>query len=108
LNPRGYGPLYSFEILSHRALRYATPFLHAVALGSNLALVVLGAGSLYAAALAVQGAALLLGLLSPLVRSRPTRLAAYYWLTTLSIALGMWDWIRTGTPATWEKAEGTR
>jgi len=108
LNPRGYGPLYSFEILSHRALRYATPFLHAVALGANLALVVLGAGPVYAATLAVQGAALLLGLLSPLVRSRPTRLAAYYWLTTLSIALGMWDWIRTGTPATWEKAEGTR
>ena len=38
LNPRGYGGVYAFEIFSHRALRYATPFLHVVALGCNLAL----------------------------------------------------------------------
>ena len=38
LSPRGYGPLYAFEILSHRALRYAAPFLHLVALGTNIAL----------------------------------------------------------------------
>ena len=38
LDPRGYGPLYALEIFSHRALRYATPFLHVVALGTNVAL----------------------------------------------------------------------
>jgi hypothetical protein len=27
---------------------------------------------------------------------------------TASQALGLWDYLRTGTPAGWEKAEGTR
>ena len=35
LDPRGYGPLYALEIYSHRALRYATPFLHVIALGDQ-------------------------------------------------------------------------
>src|SRR5919205_1302518 len=39
LSPRGYGPLYAVMIASHRVLRYATPFLHVVALAANLALV---------------------------------------------------------------------
>ena len=38
LSPRGYGPLYAFEIASHRLLRYASPFLHLVALATNIAL----------------------------------------------------------------------
>ena len=38
LSPRGYGPLYAFEIASHRLLRYASPFLHVVALATNIAL----------------------------------------------------------------------
>ena len=38
LSPRGYGPLYALEIFSHRLLRYASPFLHLVALGVNVAL----------------------------------------------------------------------
>jgi hypothetical protein len=32
LSPRGYGPLYALEIFSHRVLRYASPFLHLIAL----------------------------------------------------------------------------
>ena len=32
LSPRGYSPLYAFELASHRLLRYLTPFLHLVAL----------------------------------------------------------------------------
>ena len=28
LRPRGYPPLYAFELASHRLLRYLTPFLH--------------------------------------------------------------------------------
>jgi hypothetical protein len=27
---------------------------------------------------------------------------------TASLAAGLWDWLRRGTPAEWEKAEGTR
>ena len=42
LSPRGYGPLYAFEIASHRLLRYASPLLHLLALATNIAL--LGAG----------------------------------------------------------------
>ena len=52
LSPRGYGPAYAFEILSHRALRYLSPILHLIALGTNLAL--LGHGWLYAVTLAAQ------------------------------------------------------
>ncbi len=32
LSPKGYGPLYALMIFSHRVLRYASPFLHVVAL----------------------------------------------------------------------------
>jgi glycosyltransferase involved in cell wall biosynthesis len=110
LDPRGYPPGYALMILSHRALRYATPFLHALALAVNVALVALGAAprALYVATLALQ-----LGLLSfagvgGVVHVRPLLVARYYVLTTASIALGLWDWLRHGTSASWEAAEGTR
>lgn len=111
LSPRGYGPLYAFQIASHRVLRYLTPFLHLVALGTNVAL--LGEGPVYVATLAAQGALLVLAALAPLIRARsawasPFRLAHYYVLMTASLAAGLWDWIRSGTSAGWEKAEGTR
>ena len=41
------------------------------------------------------------------VRSRPLLVARYYVLTTASLAAGLSDWLRHGTPAGWE-AEGTR
>ena len=50
LSPRGYSATYAYEILSHRALRYATPFLHLIALGTNIAL--LGEGTIYTVTLA--------------------------------------------------------
>jgi hypothetical protein len=99
LSPVGYGPLYALEIASHRVLRYASPFLHLVALGTNLAL--LDEGVLYAFTLGIQ-AALLVGALVGV------RIARYYVLMTASLAAGLWDWMRTGTRAEWEKAEGTR
>ena len=36
------------------------------------------------------------------------RLRRYYVLTTSSLALGLWDWLRHGTHAGWEAPEGTR
>ena len=99
LSPRGYGPLYALEIVSHRLLRYASPFLHLIALAANVAL--LGEGPLYAVTLAIQ-LALLAGALAGV------RIARYYVLMTASLAAGLWDWLRTGTRAEWEKAEGTR
>ena len=44
LSPRGYPPLYALMVASHRLLRYATPFLHLVALAANAALLGRGLG----------------------------------------------------------------
>ncbi len=106
LSPRGYGPLYAWQIASHRVLRYLSPFLHVVALGTNVAL--LGEDPLYLATLVGQAGLLLAAALAPLVAVRPFRLAYYYVLMTASLVAGLWDWLRSGTPAGWEKAEGTR
>jgi hypothetical protein len=102
LNPRGYGLTYGFEILSHRVLRYATPFLHAIALGTNV--VLLREGWVYVATLAGQLALLAGAALAPLApRSRLLGLCRYYVLMTASLAAGLWDALRHGTPATWER-----
>ena len=69
----------------------------------------LGAGPLYVATLVAPGRA-------PhrrcarraAVRSRPLLVARYYVLTTASLAAGLWDWLRHGTRAGWDAAEGTR
>jgi cellulose synthase/poly-beta-1,6-N-acetylglucosamine synthase-like glycosyltransferase len=108
LSPRGYGPLYALMIASHRVLRYLTPFLHLLALAANVALVAAGAGAIYAVTLAAQAALVGGALAGRWVRLRPLLVARYYVLTTASLAAGLWDWLRHGTPAGWEPAEGTR
>jgi len=108
LSPRGYGLGYGLMILSHRILRYATPGLHAVALLANLLLVIEGASTLYTVTLLLQWALLVAAGLGGVVRVRPLLLARYYVLTTASLALGLWDWLRHGTTAGWDVAEGTR
>ena len=108
LSPRGYPPGYALMILSHRLLRYSTPALHVVALAANIALVAAGAGAVYVLTLALQLALLLAALLAGAVRARPLLIARYYVLTTASPAAGLWDWLRHGTAASWEAAEGTR
>ncbi len=106
LSPRGYGPAYAFEIVSHRGLRYLSPILHLIALGANLAL--LGQGPLYVATLAAQLGLLAAAALASLVPVRPFRIARYYVAVTSASAAGLWDYLRRGVPRTWEKAEGTR
>ena len=108
LSPRGYGLRYGAMIVSHRLLRYATPGLHVVALAANVALVAAGAGAIYVVALALQAALLVAAALAGSVPARPLLLARYYLLTTASVAAGLWDWLRHGTSASWEAAEGTR
>jgi cellulose synthase/poly-beta-1,6-N-acetylglucosamine synthase-like glycosyltransferase len=108
LSPRGYRPGYALMILSHRVLRYCTPGLHAIALAANIALVAIGAGPLYEVTLALQLALLVAAALAGVLRARPLLLARYYVLTTASPAAGLWDWLRHGTPASWDAAEGTR
>ncbi len=108
LSPRGYPPGYALMILSHRVLRYATPGLHLLALGANVAVLAAGGGPLYVLTLALQLALLIAAALAGMLPVRPLLLARYYVLTTASAAAGLWDWLRHGTPAAWEAAEGTR
>jgi glycosyltransferase involved in cell wall biosynthesis len=108
LSPRGYPPGYALMILSHRLLRYATPALHLIALAANVALLALGAGLLYVVTLDLQLLLLLAAALAGALPLRPFLIARYYVLTTASPAAGLWDWLRHGTPAGWDAAEGTR
>jgi glycosyltransferase involved in cell wall biosynthesis len=106
LSPRGYGATYSLMIFSHRVLRYASPFLHLIAFLTSLAL--LGHGWVYVVAVAIQLAILLAAALAPVLHLRALLVARYYVMTTASLAAGLWDWLRQGTHAGWEPAEGTR
>lgn len=108
LSPRGYDPGYAFMILSHRVLRYASPFLHLVALGASLNLALGGAGPIYLTAVGVQTGLLLAAVAARVLPIRPLLVARYYVLTTASLVAGLWDWMRHGTPAGWDPAEGTR
>ncbi|MDX6718806.1 MAG: hypothetical protein QOJ63_1060 [Solirubrobacteraceae bacterium] len=106
LSPRGYPPLYALMIFSHRVLRYAAPFAHVVAFVASAALI--GESPVYAIAFALQLALPAAALLATAIPVRPLLVARYYVLTTASVAAGLWDWLRHGTPAGWEPADGTR
>ncbi|MDE3069679.1 MAG: glycosyltransferase [Acidobacteriota bacterium] len=108
LSPRGYPPAYLLMILSHRALRYATPLLHLVALAANAIVVAEGAGIVLRIALWAQGAVIAASVLGDFIPLRPLLMARHYVLTTAAVALGLWDWLRHGTSAQWQAAEGTR
>ena len=106
LSPRGYDPTYAFMIISHRILRYLTPFLHVIALVANVLL--LGQGWVYVVTFAVQIGVLVAAAAARVVPAKPMLIARYYVLTTASLAAGLWDWLVHGTSAGWEPAEGTR
>jgi cellulose synthase/poly-beta-1,6-N-acetylglucosamine synthase-like glycosyltransferase len=110
LSPRGYPPGYALMIFSHRLLRYSSAGLHVLALAANVALVALGGPgqTVYIVTLALQLALLLAATLAGSVPIRPLLIARYYVFTTASLAAGLWDWLRHGTDATWDAAEGTR
>ena len=96
LDPRGWPARYALMIASHRWLRYAAPFLHiAAALTTRRGL-------------ALHTLLVLAAATAPLARARPLLVARYYLLTQASIAFGLYDWLRHGTEAGWEQAEGTR
>jgi cellulose synthase/poly-beta-1,6-N-acetylglucosamine synthase-like glycosyltransferase len=105
-SPRGYPPLYAFELASHRLLRYLSPLLHLVAFVANALL--LGDGWVYDLLFAGQLALLAAALLARAVPLTPFRIARYYVETTASIALGLWDRMRHGASGRWQKAAGTR
>jgi cellulose synthase/poly-beta-1,6-N-acetylglucosamine synthase-like glycosyltransferase len=106
LSPRGYPPLFAFEIASHRVLRYLSPLLHLAALLANAAL--LADGWFYVLTFALQLALIAAALLGRFLPLGPFRIARYYAMTTASIAAGLWDRWRHGAGGRWEKAAGTR
>jgi cellulose synthase/poly-beta-1,6-N-acetylglucosamine synthase-like glycosyltransferase len=106
VSPRGYPPLFAFELVSHRLLRYLSPLLHLVVFVANLLL--LGDGWVYVVTFAAQLALLAAALLGGALPLAPLRFARYYVMTTASIAAGLWDRWRHGAQGRWEKAEGTR
>jgi glycosyltransferase involved in cell wall biosynthesis len=100
-------PLYQAQLVSHRVLRYSTGILHIALLGSNIALstrarfyrvflvlqlVDYGLAAAGKARLPIPGA----------------RLAYYYYVVTKSTVVALVQYLRSGTPQTWEKAKGTR
>jgi len=106
LSPRGYSPLYWIEILSHRLLRYAAPILHLTSFAASLRL--LGGSRIYALAAGGQAALLAAAALATRLDLKALSIARYYVAVTAASGLGLWDYLRRGTPATWEQAAGTR
>jgi glycosyltransferase involved in cell wall biosynthesis len=104
---RGTPPLYAFEVVSHRHLRYATGALHVALLASTL---VLGSrGRVYRLALAAQLGGL--GLAAAGRARLPVPgggIALYYVLVTWATLASLVRYLRFGVPAVWGKAEGTR
>jgi len=109
LDPRGLPPAYVATLVSHRWLRYASPFLHVGALLAGGAAARGGRGAAPHRVLLAGHLAVAVGAAAASVRpSRPLLLCRYYVLMTASIAAGLLDRIRHGTPRGWDAAEGTR
>jgi glycosyltransferase involved in cell wall biosynthesis len=104
---RGVPPMYLFELLSHRVLRYASGFLHLGLLATSIAL--WGDGWVYEATLAAQALWLALAAAGKLkLRIPGAGLAWYYLLMTAATMAALVRYLREGAPLMWEKAEGTR
>ena len=99
--------LYAAELVSHRVLRYGSGVLHLLLLGSSVALA--GEAPVYAVALVGQLGFLLIAFAGRRRLPIPgAALAYYYLLTTAATVDALVRYLRSGSPATWEKAEGTR
>jgi hypothetical protein len=96
---RRLDPMYFVQIVSHRHLRYASGLLHVLLFATNVALV--GQGLVYKVALALQ-------LAFPAAAAARPGLPRYYVLVTWATLLALLRYLRSGVPAVWEKAEGTR
>jgi cellulose synthase/poly-beta-1,6-N-acetylglucosamine synthase-like glycosyltransferase len=96
---RDVDPMYLAELVSHRLLRYGSGLLHLALLGSSFALA--GRGRVYRAALVGQL------LFLAVAWTRPS-LPRYYTLVTWATVVALANYLRSGVPAVWAKAEGTR
>jgi Glycosyl transferase family 2 len=104
---RGLDPVYLAEVVSHRHLRYASGALHVALLAASVGLA--PRGPIYRAALAGQLAFLALAAAGRArLRIPGASLAYYYSLVTWATLVALAGYLRSGVPAVWEKAEGTR
>jgi len=103
----GVGPLYFFELFSHRVLRYMSGLLHVVLLASSIALA--SHGLAYQVALGGQLAWLVLAALGRLRVPVPgAGIAYYYFLVTWATLAALVSYLRFGVSPHWERAEGVR
>jgi glycosyltransferase involved in cell wall biosynthesis len=104
---RGVGPLYLFQLLAHRILRYGSGLLHLVLLVTSLALA--GDGLVYDVVLLAQLVWLLLAAAGLLRLPVPGAAVAYYYLlVTAATVAALVRYARFGVSPVWEKVEGTR
>jgi cellulose synthase/poly-beta-1,6-N-acetylglucosamine synthase-like glycosyltransferase len=104
---RRVGPLYTFELVSHRHLRYGSGVLHVLLLATSLALAPVA--PVYRLALASQLALLALAAAGRARVPVPgAGVALYYTLVTSATLVSLVRYLRFGVPAVWEKAAGTR
>jgi cellulose synthase/poly-beta-1,6-N-acetylglucosamine synthase-like glycosyltransferase len=103
----GVGPMYFFELFSHRVLRYTSGLLHVVLLATSVVLV--REGIVYDVVLAGQLAWLALALLGRYrVRVPGAGIAYYYLLVTWATVAALVSYLRFGVSPHWERAEGVR
>jgi cellulose synthase/poly-beta-1,6-N-acetylglucosamine synthase-like glycosyltransferase len=103
----GVDPLYRFQLVSHRVLRYGLGGLHVAVLTSNVALV--RRGPVYRRALACQAGCLAVAGAGRLrLPVRGAGVAYYYVLVSWATIEALVRYLRSGVPLVWEKAEGTR
>jgi cellulose synthase/poly-beta-1,6-N-acetylglucosamine synthase-like glycosyltransferase len=102
LNPRRYGR-FAWQLLSHKALRYASPLLWLIALGANISL----AGQpLYALLLIGQVTLIAAGAAGFLLHARRPNLgvigqAYYFLLTNIASLIAMFRYLRGDRMVTW-------
>ena len=100
-------PLFLFELVSHRVLRYGSGVLHIALLGSSVALA--SKGGVYRLALLGQLGLLGLGHAGKKRLGVPGAGIAYYYVSTTAATVdALVRYVRGGSLATWAKAEGTR
>jgi glycosyltransferase involved in cell wall biosynthesis len=104
---RGGGPVFLFQLLSHRILRYGSGLLHLGLFASSAALA--SRGSVYAAVFAAQILWLALAVAGRYRLPVPGAAIAYYYLAVTSATVaGLIRCLWSGAPAVWDKPPGTR
>jgi cellulose synthase/poly-beta-1,6-N-acetylglucosamine synthase-like glycosyltransferase len=103
---KGGEPLFLFEIVSHRVLRYGSGLLHIALLGASLTLA--PRGGVYRQALFAQLAALALAGAGRRRLPIPGAALAYHYVVLTAATVAGLVRSLEGVETTWEKAEGTR